>query len=99
MCTFCTGPLMVLGGNRRMAQALAPRKPYSGPAKQRDKGPFLLELWRSTTGKKYLMAITGIIGMAFVFGHMVGNLKMYLGPEEFNHYADFLRELLVPIVP
>ncbi len=82
-----------------MAQVLAPRKPYSGPSKQRQKGPFLLELWRSTTGKKYLMAITGVIGMAFVFGHMVGNLKMYLGPEEFNHYAEFLRELLVPIMP
>jgi succinate dehydrogenase / fumarate reductase cytochrome b subunit len=30
---------------------------------------------------------------------MVGNLKMYLGAEEFNHYGEFLRELLVPILP
>jgi succinate dehydrogenase / fumarate reductase cytochrome b subunit len=30
---------------------------------------------------------------------MVGNLKMYIGPEDFNHYAEFLRELLVPILP
>ena len=30
---------------------------------------------------------------------MIGNLKMYLGPEEFNHYGEFLRELLVPILP
>ena len=37
--------------------------------------------------------------MGFVFAHMVGNLKMYLGPEEFNDYGEFLRELLVPILP
>ncbi len=37
--------------------------------------------------------------MGFVFAHMVGNLKMYLGAEEFNHYGEFLRELLVPILP
>jgi succinate dehydrogenase / fumarate reductase cytochrome b subunit len=30
---------------------------------------------------------------------MVGNLKMYLGAEDFNHYGEFLRELLVPILP
>jgi succinate dehydrogenase / fumarate reductase cytochrome b subunit len=45
------------------------------------------------------MAITGIMLMGFVFAHMVGNLKMYLGVEEFNHYGEFLRELLVPILP
>ena len=37
--------------------------------------------------------------MGFVFAHMIGNLKMYLGPGEFNHYGEFLRELLVPILP
>ena len=42
------------------------------------------------------MAITGIVGMLFVLAHMLGNLKMFLGPAEFNHYAEFLRELLVP---
>ena len=45
------------------------------------------------------MAITGIVLMGFVFVHMIGNLKMYLGPAEFDHYAEFLRELLVPILP
>ena len=45
------------------------------------------------------MAITGIMLMGFVFAHMVGNLKMYLGPAEFDHYGEFLRELLVPILP
>ena len=37
--------------------------------------------------------------MGYVLAHMIGNLKMFLGPAEFNHYAEFLRELLVPILP
>jgi succinate dehydrogenase / fumarate reductase cytochrome b subunit len=37
--------------------------------------------------------------MGFVFAHMVGNLKMYLGPREFDNYSEFLRNLLVPILP
>ena len=45
------------------------------------------------------MGVTGIVLMVFVFGHAIGNLKMYLGPAEFNHYSEFLRELLVPILP
>ena len=61
--------------------------------------PFPVELYRSAVGKKYVMAITGIMIMGFVFAHMIGNLKMYLGAEEFDHYGHFLRELLVPILP
>ena len=45
------------------------------------------------------MALTGIVLMGFVFAHMIGNLKMYLGPAELDHYGEFLRELLVPILP
>jgi succinate dehydrogenase / fumarate reductase cytochrome b subunit len=63
------------------------------------KAPFPVEFYRSALGKKYVMAITGIFLMGFVFAHMVGNLKMYSGPESFNEYGEFLRELLVPILP
>jgi succinate dehydrogenase / fumarate reductase cytochrome b subunit len=53
------------------------------------------------------MAITGIIGIGFVIGHMVGNLKAYLGTVNENGtevydidvYGEFLREILVPILP
>jgi succinate dehydrogenase / fumarate reductase cytochrome b subunit len=45
------------------------------------------------------MAITGIVGMLYVLFHMLGNLKVYLGAPDINHYGDFLRELLVPIAP
>jgi len=61
--------------------------------------PFLVELWQTGVGKKWVMAITGVVLMGFVFGHAVGNLKMYLGAVDFNHYSEFLRELLVPILP
>lgn len=72
----------------------------AGPApKAKGKAPFLVELYGSAVGKKYVMALTGIAIMGFVFAHMVGNLKMYFGPEDFNHYGEFLRELLVPILP
>lgn len=59
-----------------------------------------LEFYRSALGKKYIMAITGVVWMGYVFAHMVGNLKMYLGPEALNSYAEWLREgLLYPILP
>lgn len=61
--------------------------------------PFFVEFYRSAVGKKYVMAITGIIGLGFVFGHMFGNLKMYFGEEDYNHYAEFLRNLLYPLLP
>jgi succinate dehydrogenase / fumarate reductase cytochrome b subunit len=83
-----------------MAQATIPRGPVTGTANaKRKKRPFLLDLYGTGLGKKYVMAVTGIIGLGYVFAHMVGNLKMYLGPAEINAYADFLRALLVPILP
>lgn len=65
----------------------------------RSRAPYPLNLYSTAVGKKWVMALTGVMLMGFVFAHMVGNLKMYLGPEELNHYGEFLRELLVPIVP
>ncbi len=61
--------------------------------------PFIVELYRSALGKKYVMAITGLIFMGYVLAHMLGNLKLYQGPDEFNRYAEHLRELLYPIMP
>lgn len=73
--------------------------PLPGADKRSRRAPFFVELYRSAVGKKYVMAITGIMIMGFVFAHMVGNLKMYLGIAEFDNYGDFLREILVPILP
>ena len=83
-----------------MAQTVQSRGPVTGTAvKAKKRRPFLLDLYGTAVGKKYVMALTGIALLGFVFVHMLGNLKMYLGEEDFNHYAEFLRELLVPIVP
>src|SRR3546814_18545314 len=45
------------------------------------------------------MAVTCIILMGVVFGHMVGNLKIYQGAHALNVYGEFLRELLYPLLP
>ena len=85
-----------------MAQTANTRRaPVTGTAihAKTKKKPFLLDLYSTAVGKKYVMAITGIAMIGFVIVHMIGNLKMYLGPAQINHYGEFLRELLVPIVP
>ena len=53
----------------------------------------------SAIGKKAVMAVTGLILFAWIFLHMVGNLKLYLGPEHLNEYAAFLRSMFGPAVP
>jgi succinate dehydrogenase / fumarate reductase cytochrome b subunit len=82
-----------------MAQAVT-RGPVSGSAiRPRKRKPFLIDLYSTAVGKKYVMAITGLIGVAYVVVHMIGNLKMYLGAEEIDHYGEWLRELLTPALP
>jgi len=52
-----------------------------------------LALYRSSLGKKYIMAVTGIIGFGYVLGHMIGNLQAFPalgGAEGINAYAHFL---------
>jgi succinate dehydrogenase / fumarate reductase, cytochrome b subunit len=71
--------------------------PVVNPTRRRAWWP--LELYRSALGKKYVMAITGVIGLGFVLFHMLGNMKAYLGPLDVDHYSEFLRELLVPLLP
>jgi len=48
---------------------------------------------------KVTMAITGTIFVAFVFAHMVGNLKAFIGPDDYNHYALFFHTALYPLLP
>ena len=51
----------------------------------------LSRFWQSTIGKKIVMAVTGIIGILFVIGHMSGNLLMFKGQDAMSHYAQLLR--------
>jgi succinate dehydrogenase / fumarate reductase cytochrome b subunit len=47
-------------------------------------------IYETSLGKKIVMALTGIILFIYVVGHMLGNLQIYLGPEQINSYAEFL---------
>jgi succinate dehydrogenase / fumarate reductase cytochrome b subunit len=57
----------------------------------------VLNLYRTSIGKKVIMAVTGLIGIGYVIMHMYGNLKAFEGAEYFNAYAEGLRELGAPI--
>ncbi len=52
---------------------------------------YLARFWDSTIGKKIVMAVTGIIGILFVLGHMSGNFLMFKGAEAMHEYALLLR--------
>jgi succinate dehydrogenase / fumarate reductase cytochrome b subunit len=53
-------------------------------------------LWRTMIGKKVIMAVTGVVLIGFVIAHMIGNLKIFNGPDEINAYSRFLREVGSP---
>jgi succinate dehydrogenase / fumarate reductase cytochrome b subunit len=56
----------------------------------------LTSLWRSTIGKKYIMAVTGLIWFGYLIAHLWGNLKIYAGPQFLNDYGGFLRTMGEP---
>ena len=51
----------------------------------------LIRAYRSSLGKKYVMAVTGLALFLFVIAHMAGNLQIYLGRDSINTYAEFLK--------
>jgi succinate dehydrogenase / fumarate reductase cytochrome b subunit len=52
---------------------------------------FILFLFRSSLGKKYLMAVSGVALILFVVGHMAGNLQVFWGQDAINSYAALLK--------
>lgn len=50
--------------------------------------------WSSSIGKKLVVALTGIVLVLFLAGHLVGNLVIFMGPEAFNSYAHMLHHML-----
>jgi succinate dehydrogenase / fumarate reductase, cytochrome b subunit len=50
--------------------------------------------WSSSIGKKVIVALTGIVLVLFLAGHMTGNLLVFAGREAFNDYAEFLHHSL-----
>lgn len=55
-------------------------------------------LWDSSVGKKMIMAVSGLIMLGYLSVHMLGNLKIFFGSDEFNHYAHWLRTLGEPFL-
>lgn len=49
---------------------------------------------KSTIGRKILMALTGLVLVLFVMGHMLGNLQIFLGADVINAYAYKLHYVL-----
>lgn len=53
----------------------------------------------TTIWNKILMAVTGLLFILFVLGHMLGNLKILQSHEAFDSYAHHLRAMGEPILP
>lgn len=47
--------------------------------------------YSATVGKKAVMAVSGVVLLAFVVGHLAGNLQIFLGAAKLNDYAALLR--------
>ena len=50
-------------------------------------------LFGSSIGRKFLMAVTGLVLVGFVIGHLVGNLQIFSHPDKINGYAHFLQSM------
>jgi succinate dehydrogenase / fumarate reductase cytochrome b subunit len=49
--------------------------------------------WHSSVGKKAVMAVTGLVMIAFLISHVLGNLQVFAGPLTINEYSAALRRL------
>jgi len=54
---------------------------------------------RSSVGLKVVMAVSGGLLVLFLVAHMLGNLKIFVGPASFDHYAAWLRTIGAPALP
>jgi succinate dehydrogenase / fumarate reductase cytochrome b subunit len=50
----------------------------------------LTSFWQSSVGKKAVMAVTGLILVAYLITHVLANLLVFSGPERINRYAQLL---------
>ena len=76
-----------------------PPRPGVAPIRPRPKGPLVVRFYRSAVGKKWVMAVTGVILIGFVVVHLIGNLKLFLSKEEINLYGEALRNMPGALLP
>jgi succinate dehydrogenase / fumarate reductase cytochrome b subunit len=55
-------------------------------------------VWDSTVGKKAVMAVSGLLMLLYLVAHMIGNLKVFFGPQEFNAYGHWIRTVGEPFM-
>jgi succinate dehydrogenase / fumarate reductase cytochrome b subunit len=73
--------------------------PATPAAPHRRRAFWITDFYRSAIGKKAVMAVTGVFLFGWIFLHMAGNLKVYMGPEHYNAYAAFLITMGAPLLP
>ena len=64
------------------------RRPRRGRRENR-----LAALYRTTVGKKLVIAVSGLMLFIFVVTHLAGNLQIFLGADKLNDYAALLRRM------
>lgn len=64
----------------------------AAPARKLSRNP-LWAFYQSSIGKKTTVAVTGLLLIVYVLGHLLGNLQIYLSAERLNIYAQFLQGL------
>ena len=53
----------------------------------------LIAFYQSSIGKKLIVAVTALVLILYVLGHLLGNLQIYIGQDRINTYAKFLHDL------
>jgi succinate dehydrogenase / fumarate reductase cytochrome b subunit len=84
-----------------MASATGTLRHPKGPAKTPTGLPparFARAFLDSSVGAKVLVALTGLGLVTFVIVHLIGNLKLFQGPDAINRYAYFLKHDLGVII-
>src|SRR6266581_2541109 len=73
-------------------QKSQPQSAASAIVRTRQRG-FISDLCHSSVGRKMIVAVTSVILILFVIGHLLGNLQIFLGPDWINSYSQHLRDL------
>jgi succinate dehydrogenase / fumarate reductase cytochrome b subunit len=74
--------------------AVATVTTQQAPRRTRKPGKF-----SNSVVKKAVMAVSGLIMIAYLIAHMIGNLHAFQGADDYNHYAEWLRTFGEPALP
>jgi succinate dehydrogenase / fumarate reductase, cytochrome b subunit len=69
-----------------------PKSAAAATVRERSHG-FISEFCHSSVGRKMIVAVTGVVLILFVIGHLLGNLQIFIGPDWINGYSQHLHDL------